>query len=117
MTTTTTVDWIVLWLVILTAPAQTAFVLIYGLGSPWYRSLLGRALFTKALGLALVVDLILVYRAFGDDYFARDAVRIGVFGLLLIGAWLQLVALLREKWAGRREDSNRFDQPDLPRHH
>lgn len=98
-----TADSIVYALIAVTAPAQTAFILLYGLGSPWWRTLIGRALFTKALGLAALVDLALAYWIFGDDYAARDVVRVCVFGLILVGAWLQLLALLKEKWHARQE--------------
>lgn len=93
-------------LVAIAAPAQTAFILVYGFGSPWWRTLVGRALFTKALGLAMLVDIALAYQWLGDDYLLRDVVRVTVFGLIALGAWLQLVALLREKRRGRRLDQH-----------
>jgi len=103
-------------LILAAAPAQTAFALIYGFGSPWWRSLVGRALFTKALALALLIDISLLYNWLGDDYDLRDAVRLTVFGLIAVGSWLQFVALLKEKFQGRRDDADRFSRPDTPRH-
>lgn len=98
------------------APAQTGFAIIYGFGSPWWRSLLGRALFTKALALALLIDISLLYQWLGDDYALRDVVRLSVYTLIAVGAWMQLVALLKEKFQGRRDDADRFSRPDTPRH-
>lgn len=89
-------------LILVTAPAQTAFVLVYGLTSPWWQSLVGRALFTKALGLALLIDLSLAYQLLGDDYWLRDAVRLSIYSLIAVGAYLQLAALVQEKFASRR---------------
>jgi hypothetical protein len=101
---------------ILTAPAQTAFAAVYAFGSPWWRSLLGKALMTKALGLALLIDISLLFHWFGPNYFLREFVRDAVFGILLAGAWMQLLALLKEKFQGRRDDADRFSRPDTPRH-
>ena len=40
--------------------------LIYGLGSPWWRSGLGRAIFAQSFSIVLVLSLILARRFFGD---------------------------------------------------
>lgn len=109
-------DTAAILLVLAAAPAQTLFIVIYGFGSPWWRSLVGRALFTKALGLALLVDLSLLYHWLGDGYYLRDVVRLSVYALITAGAWLQLVALLKEKFQGRRDDADRFSRPDTKRH-
>lgn len=95
-------DTAAILLVLAIAPAQTAFIVIYGFWSPWWRTLVGRALFTKALGLALLVDIALIYQWLGDDYYLRDVVRLSVYSLIALGAWLQLWALLYEKWQARR---------------
>jgi hypothetical protein len=83
------------------APAATLFPLLYGLTTPWWRSLIGRALMTKAVGLALLIDISLLYTWLGDDYFLRDAVRLTVYGLIFVGVWLQLTALFVEKYRAR----------------
>lgn len=92
-----TFENIILWLITLAAPAQTLFVLIYGTRSPWYRSLLGRALFTKALALGLLLDLSLVAH-WWPDYPGQKPITIIIVALVLAGAWLQLAALLRERY-------------------
>jgi len=55
------------------------------------------------LGLALLVDISLAYKAFGDDYALRDVVRLSVYAIVLAGVLFAtgaLIAALREK---RRE--------------
>lgn len=98
-------DLVALVLICAAAPAQTVFVLVYGLGSPWFRSVVGRALFTKALGLALLIDISIAYQFLGDDYALREVVRLSVFTLIAVGAWLQLGALVYER---RRRGRDRF---------
>ncbi|MCZ4498859.1 MAG: hypothetical protein JWQ74_1412 [Marmoricola sp.] len=85
---------------IATLPA-TGFTIVYGLGSPWYKSLLGRALFTHALGMALLIDISVLYKFFGDDYAGRDVVSITVYAVIIVGTWAQFIALLRERARGR----------------
>lgn len=97
------VDLAAVLLVLIAAPAQTAFVFYYGFTSPWWRSLIGRALMTKAVGLALLIDISLIYNWLGDAYAARDVVRLSVFALIAVGAWLQLAAFIAEKH--RRTDT------------
>jgi hypothetical protein len=97
-----TADDLAVLMVIAMAPAATAFPIVYGLTSPWWRSLVGRALMTKAVGLALLIDISIAYEFLGDDYAARNAVRFTVFGFILTGVWLQFFALLREKWKARK---------------
>lgn len=98
-------DTIAVLLIVAAAPAQTAFVILYGVGSPWWRSVVGRALFTKALALALLIDISVAYHFLGDNYALREVVRLSVFALIAIGTWLQLGALIYER---RRRGRDRF---------
>lgn len=43
-----------------------ALVFVYGLGSPWYKSLLGVTIFTKWLSVALIFDYLISRRIFGE---------------------------------------------------
>ena len=90
-------DAMAVTLVALMAFPATMFPIIFGLTGPWWRTLVGRALMTKSVGLALLIDISLLYTIFGDDYAARDAVRLGVYGFILAGVWLQFIALVVEK--------------------
>lgn len=71
----------------------TLFPVVYAT-RPWYRTMIGRALMTMSVGMALLVDISLLYRFFGDDYPGRDAVRLIVFGIIAAGLWYQFLALL-----------------------
>lgn len=93
-------------LIFAVATAQSAFIVIYGIWSPWWRTWLGRAVFTKGLGLALLADLALAHNLLGEEYPGRDVIRLTIFTLLAVGAWLQLAVLISEKRKPRR------DRPD-----
>jgi hypothetical protein len=54
-------------------------VLTYGLGSPWWRSLLGITIFTKWLSVMLVFDYLIARRVWGDFE------GYGLFALLAYG--------------------------------
>lgn len=91
-------DTLAVLLVVMAAPAATAFPFAYAwiARGVWWRTPTGRALMTSSTALALLIDISLAYKAFGDDYALRDAVRLTVYGLVVLGAWLKLGALLYE---------------------
>lgn len=93
-------------LVIAAAPAATLFPFVYAWVARgiWWRTPTGRALMASSTGLALLIDISLVYKAFGDDYALRDAVRLSVYALIALGAWLKFGALLYEWSKSRRDD-------------
>lgn len=101
-------DDIALWLVRLAAPPQTLFVLVYGLWMPWWRTQTGRAIFTKSLALALLLNLSLLSVAIGP-YPGHQVVEVCVIGLVAVGAWLQLLALLVEMLRPGHTAHNGFD--------
>lgn len=81
-------------LIVAGAIPANLFPIFYGFRAPWWRSLLGRALITKATGLALLVDFSLLFSIFGD-YTYRDEARVVVYTIIVAGLWLQFIALLR----------------------
>lgn len=93
----TTADRAAVVLILAAAPAVTLFPLLYGLTSPWRRHLLGWGLLMSSSGLALLVDISLAYQWLGDDYFLRDVVRLSVYVLIVVGAWLMLLSLIGVK--------------------
>jgi hypothetical protein len=100
----TALDW-ALVLVWVAAVPQTIFVLLYGLTNHWWLSWIGRALFTKAFGLALLLDMSLLgyyYKGLLDQTESNF-----VIGLVALGACMQLFALLLDK---RPSSRNRFDE-------
>lgn len=98
-----TADEVVEFLIYATAPPATLFALIYGLTTPWWRSMIGRALLTSSTALALLVDLSLLFQWLGPEYLGRAYVRVTVFGLVCLGAWLKFTALVGMKVQARKE--------------
>lgn len=93
-------DALALWLIIAAAPPATLFPFCFAYISRgiWWRNPAGRALMTSSTGLALLIDISLVYQWLGDDYALRDVVRLTVFAIIAAGAWQKLYALLRASW-------------------
>lgn len=98
-----TADTAAVLLVVAAAPAATVFPFLYAwvARGVWWRTPTGRALMTSSTALALLIDISLAYQAFGDDYAARDVVRLSVYALIATGAWLKLGALAYETWWNR----------------
>lgn len=98
-------DALAVALIIAAAPPATLFPFVYAwvARGVWWHNPTGRALMASSVGLALLIDIALAYKAFGDDYALRDAVRIAVYALIALGAWLKFGALLYE-WANSRRD-------------
>lgn len=85
-------------LIVATAVPITLFSIGYTFTARgWWREWVGRALFTSAWGLALLVDISLLYNWLGDNYPWRDEVRLTVYSIICVGAWFKLIALVVEK--------------------
>lgn len=89
-------------LIVLASPAITLYALLFTFHAPWWRTPVGRAHFAMTWGLMLLVDISLAYKAFGDDYVLRDAVRLTVYSLIVAGCWLSLGAWFYERRRARR---------------
>lgn len=76
-------DLIVAILVGSVVPAAHLYPLVY-LFRPWHTTPQGRALFIKALGNVVIIDMSFAYAWFGD-YPGRDVVRILAWSLLSLG--------------------------------
>ena len=98
-----TADLAALLLIVGTAPAITLFTVLYGLTTKWWQQWIGRALFLSSMGLALLVDISLLYRVLGDDYALRDVVRLTVYSIIFLGAWFKLIALGVTRYQDRRD--------------
>jgi asparagine N-glycosylation enzyme membrane subunit Stt3 len=88
------------WLYFLSWFFFLLYVLIYGIGSPWYQSLIGRALLLSNLAIVLVLTNALIVIVFGD-YPAKETVRGVLLGLVIASAVYQLVALIRTRFPNR----------------
>lgn len=80
---------------------QTAFVVLY-ITFPWYKTFLGRALFGKAVALAVVMDTFIIARLFGMS--DVDLVFTVLYGGLVLGIGAQLVAFWKVKAEGRTNE-------------
>lgn len=94
-------DTIALVMVAIMAPFATLNVILYAL-YPWYRSLIGWRLMAGDLGLALLIDISLLYKAFGDSYALRDVVRLTVYALVLVGVLFTTCTLILAQRERRR---------------
>lgn len=84
-----------------TALTATPFAIIYGLRSPWWQTTIGLAMLASSSALALLVDVSLLYKVFGDDYPLRETVLVFVLALVFQGSAFKLAALVKERWSGR----------------
>lgn len=78
----------------------TLFPILYARG-PWRRSFVGRALMTKAIGIALLIDFAVVSHFTPWD--TPTAVAVLVYGLVVGGVWLQFLALIVVRYRSRRD--------------
>jgi hypothetical protein len=100
-------DHLILALIWGTAPASTAFVVVYGLTTRWWRNgFLGYALMFSSVGLASLVDAALAVRVLGD-YQLRPLVLFVIFLFIFLGANFKFTALMVEKWHGRKYNYDR----------
>lgn len=100
----------VISLLVLTTVIPTNLFVIYYARLDWRASAVGRALMVKATGVALLVDLAVVSRFFGDSYPGRDPVRLTVFTILAVGLWYQFLVLLQTRRAFRRDVGRHGEQ-------
>lgn len=93
-------------LIFIAAPPATLFPILYAAWFPFWKNTLGRALMTKAVGVALLMDLAVAYFLFGDDYALREAARVMTYGLIAAGLWWQLWSIVKirlEDWRCRKQ--------------
>lgn len=89
------------------APTSTLFALVYGFTVPWWETLIGRAMLASSTGLAMLVDITLLYQWLGDDYALRDMVRLSVFFTVSLGAAYKAAALVNGKLRERHDGRDR----------
>jgi hypothetical protein len=101
-----TADTAAVLLILAAAPAATLVPIFHAWAArrTWWRRVLGWALMMSSTGLALLIDISLLYQWLGDDYALRDAVRLTVYAMIAAGANLTLVALVYVWLQGRHSD-------------
>lgn len=97
----TAVDEFFKWMVLACLVTVTAYIVVYGLATRWYRSNVGRPLMIKAVGLALMLTYSALFYFLGPDYGARDYLRIVGVTALFFGLVYAFVAMVRELRRGR----------------
>lgn len=93
----------------------TLFPILYAKWFPFYKSTLGRALFTKAFGLMLLVDTSVIFFLWPDiDPGVKHVVGLITGVVIVCGMWWQLAAITKIRMADRIvyesskiDDSNR----------
>jgi hypothetical protein len=100
----TTDQWGVLLLYI-AAPATLLFPFLYVLSARWWGTLTGTAVVISKFGLAGLVGAALIYHLHGDvDYPLHDQLVLVAFGLIALGTWLYLFALIRVQIMSRKAE-------------
>ena len=95
-----TVDSVLVLLCFLVA---LAFPVIYWRGR-WWDYIAGRSLMNLSVVIVLALGLAVARQFLGDDYPHREAVRSGVFALILGALTSQLVVLLHIRRTDRRAE-------------
>ena len=84
------------WIAMSAAIPAILFTLVYGLGSPWYKSGLGVTLFGLMFSISSLFLVILARRFFGE-YPGYHVVAVIVYGMLMIMFWSFFIILLKER--------------------
>ena len=97
------------------------FPVFYTVAFRWWGGHLGRALFIKALGLAIVLDVVLLVKFFGGEAWA-DELRFVAYALVCFGMYYQSIVMtqIRMKAKALRSETEPEAQTDIrgvDRHH
>lgn len=96
----------ILWwytaIAIIASVGQTLFVLLY-MTFPWFETFLGKALFIKALTLALLLDVALAGVLL--DWPHEEIWIVALYGLTAFGIWAQFVAFSVHRFGRSDQDS------------
>lgn len=94
-----TEDWAV-FLITAAAIPSTLALLFYALLAQWYRSVFGRARVTAELGWVTLLDLALYVH--WSHWLPPDWLRLTLYTLIAVGAWMWLGAIIHEQALKRR---------------
>lgn len=89
-------ETVAIGLVIGMAVPATLFAVIYMFTSPWWTTVIGRAMLISTTALALLVDISLLYYWRGGD--VPEPLTLTVYAWIFLGAWWKLGALVVTKW-------------------
>lgn len=101
------------WVLIAMLLPANYFPIFYTVAFRWWNAHLGRALFTKAFGLAIVLDTALMVKYLGGEAWAAE-IRFVAYSLVLVGMWYQSIVMTQIRIAAdRREKGEQGPQTDL----
>lgn len=105
--------WITLVIALAALPG-IAFPIVYWATASWQNSSLGRALMLNGVSIGLIMALVVFTVLHGPDYPGRAIVRFGVYGLIAVMLWTQLLTYIS---AVRkvRQDQRKEDTPSVPK--
>ena len=84
------------WIALSAALPAILFTLIYGLGSPWYKSGLGVTLFGLMFSISSLF-LVILARCFFGEYPGYHIVAVVVYAMLTIMFWSFFIIFLKER--------------------
>lgn len=87
---------IVSWVALSAVVPAWLFVLIYGLGSPWFKSWLGSVMFNLGLALALVLTFSVV-RRFAGEFAGYMSWAFALYAYLVLTLWALVVIVIVER--------------------
>lgn len=91
------------WVLIAMLLPANYFPIFYTIAFRWWGARLGQALFTKAFGLAIVLDTALMVKYLGGEAWSQE-IRFVAYTLVLIGMWYQSVVMTQIRVAAKRKD-------------
>lgn len=98
------------WLVVAMTPAATLFPLLYLTFYRWYKNPVGRALMTKAVGLALLIDVSVWFQFMGENVTSyHEEIQTLIFLLILAGLWYQLTVFIKIKVQAKQQEKDLHD--------
>lgn len=87
------------WLVYAMVIPATGFPALYLSFYKWYKNPIGRALMTKAIGLALLIDISAFFNYTKGQYGWAEEIQIVVFLLVMCGLWYQFFVFCKIRWS------------------
>ncbi|HJR90230.1 MAG TPA: hypothetical protein VJ782_08765 [Aeromicrobium sp.] len=97
------IEHLIAVMIVVAFPPVNLFPILYGVGAPWWRSIEGQAIMIATTGLALLIDLALMARVADLSEPTMNVLRVAVFGVIILGAYWKLAALLRVQYLKRRQ--------------
>lgn len=84
--------------------ASWAFVIGYTILAPWWRTRMGRHMFTFGAMVAGLLTLIIVTALLGRNYPGRDYVRLACYAALAVMLWRHVWMLVSSQLKAPRDD-------------